>query len=381
MTDAIDEMPVIDVDSHWTEPPDLWTSRAPAALRDRALRVQRNADGVDQWIIEDGQVMGMVGYCSIRPDGSKGRAQIAFDTFDECHPGSIETAPRLAYMDEHGLTAQIVYANILGFAGNLIMRVKDEAHRQFCVTAYNDAAGEMQAESGGRLFPQAMVPFWDVPAAVRELERCQDDLGLTGFVITDCTPEWGLPPLSDPHWDPLWDAAQSRGLPVNFHIGGGGGPMRLWGDYPPARAFATLSTMAQMGNMVCIANLMMSGLCDRFPSLNFVSVESGVGWIPFLLESLDYQFDENGVDDIKLRPSEYFRRQIYGSYWFEQDIGPALEKIGEDNMMFETDFPHATCLYPGVQETMRGSLEGLEPRVQRKLLYETAARVYQLPIS
>jgi len=379
MTDAIAEMPVIDVDSHWTEPADLWTSRAPARLRERALRVERDANGVDRWIVEDGQVMGMVGYCSIRGDGSKSKAQIAFDTFEECHPGSIEVPPRLEYMDEHGLTMQIVYPNILGFAGNLIMRVEDEAHRKFCATAYNDACAEMQRESGARLFPQAMLPFWDVPAAVAELERCQDELGLTGFVMTDCTQDWGLPPLQDPHWDPLWDAAQSRRLPVNFHIGSGG-PIRLWGEYPPGRAFATLSTLAQMGNMVCLANLMMSGLLDRFPSLQFVSVESGVGWLPFLIESLDYQFDENGVDDLKHRPSEYFRRQIYGSYWFESDVGPALQKIGEDNMMFETDFPHATCLYPGVREQMLSSVEGLEPRVQRKLLYETAARVYQLPL-
>lgn len=381
MTDSV-PLPVIDVDSHWTEPPDLWTSRAPAALKDRALRVERTPEGVERWIVEDGQVMGQVGYASIRPDGSKSKASVAFDTFDEVHPGAIEVPARLAYMDEHGLSMQIVYPNILGFAGNLLMRVDDETHRNFCATAYNDACAEMQAESDGRLFPQAMLPFWNVPAAVRELERCQDELGLTGFVITDCTNEWGLPPLHDPSFDPLWDAAQSRGMPVNFHIGGGGTPMRLWGnDWSMGRVFAALSTMAQMGNVVCITNLIFSGLLDRFPALKFVSVESGVGWIPFLLESLDYQFDENGVEDLKLRPSEYFRRQIYGSYWFERDLGPALEKLGEDNLMFETDFPHATCLYPGVQDQIRASTANLAPSVQRKLLYETAARVYQLELS
>ncbi len=380
MSDSLSNMPVIDVDSHWTEPADLWTSRAPAALRDRTLRVERTAEGKERWIVEDGQVMGQVGYASIRADGSKSKAAIAFDTFAEVHPAAIEVAPRLAYMDEHGLSMQIVYPNIIGFAGHLIMRIEDETHRKFCTTAYNDACSEMQAESAGRLFPQAMLPFWDVPASVRELERCQDELGLTGFVITDCMDEYGLPALQDPRWDPLWDAAQSRGLPVNFHIGSGGAPMRIWGgSYPPARLFAALSTMAQMGNMVCLTNLIYSGLLDRFPRLKFVSVESGVGWIPFMLESLDYQFDENGVDDLELRPSEYFRRQIYGSYWFESDIGAALEKLGEDNLMFETDFPHATCLYPGVREKTLAGVEGLSPAVQRKLLYETAVRVYQLP--
>ena len=156
--------------------------------------------------------------------------------------------------------------------------------------------------------------------------------------------------------------------------------MKLWGAYPAARSFAALSTMAQMGNLVCITNLIFSGVLDRFPSLKFVSVESGIGWLPFLLESLEYQYDENGVDDLKLRPMEYFRRQIYGSYWFEKNPGPALEALGEDNLMFETDFPHATCLYPGVQDAMRESLDGLAEHVQRKLLYETAARVYQIDV-
>ena len=380
MPSEVSSMPVIDADSHWTEPPDLWSSRAPAQLRDQALRVERSDKGIDRWVFDDGEIMGPVGYCSIRPDGSKGRAQVAFDTFDECHPGAIEVAPRLQYMDEHGLTMQIVYPNVLGFAGGGIMRVKDEAHRKFCATAYNDACSEFQAESGGRLFPQAMLPFWDVSQSVQELERCQDDLGLTGFVITDATNEWGLPPLQDSHWDPLWDAAQSRGMPVNFHIGGGGAPVRLWGNsFTPARAFAALSTMSQMGNMICMTNLLLSGLLDKFPRLKFVSVESGVGWLPFLLESLDYQYDENGVSDLKLRPSEYFRRQVYGSYWFESDISNAVNQLGADNLMFETDFPHATCLYPGVKETTRASVEQFDTATQRKLLYENAARVYQLP--
>ena len=94
MPDELKRMPVIDVDSHWTEPRDLWTSRAPAKFEKRALRVQKNAAGVEQWVIEDGQVMGQVGYASIRPDGSKTMARIAFDTFEEVHPAAIEVAPR-----------------------------------------------------------------------------------------------------------------------------------------------------------------------------------------------------------------------------------------------------------------------------------------------
>ena len=110
-----------------------------------------------------------------------------------------------------------------------------------------------------------------------------------------------------------------------------------------------------------------------------------MGWLPFLLESLDYQFDENGVDDLELRPSEYFRRQIYGSYWFESDIGAALDKLGEDNLMFETDFP--ACDLPvsrrARDSTSRDSVGGFSrpSRTAQAALRDGCARVYRLPKS
>lgn len=126
-----------------------------------------------------------------------------------------------------------------------------------------------------------------------------------------------------------------------------------------------------------------SGLLDRFPRLKFVSVESGIGWIPFMLEACEYQMDQNLLErgGLKLRPREYFQRQIYASYWFEHESTPrTLELLGGDNVMFETDFPHPTCLYPHVCEQVQASLGGLDRSLQRKVLYETAAKVYNLPL-
>ncbi len=380
MDTDLDALPVIDVDTHFTEPPDLWTSRAPAALAGRVPRVERNERGQEQWVVDRDLVLGPVGYCVIRPDGSKENGQVTLDTFAEVHPGATEPAARLRVMDSFGITMQIIYPNVLGFTGSFVMNVKDEALRNFCVTAYNDAAADLQAAGRGRLFPQAVLPIWDVAAAVRELERSHDHLGLTGLVLTDSPEVWGLPVLSDPVWDPLWAAAQERGLPVNFHIGGGGPMGAVWQGPSPGAWIAAMSTLADMGNMRCITNLIFSGLLDRFPSLKFVSVESGVGWIPFLIECAEYQWDENAVTGLALRPREYFQRQIFASYWFENEIGSALAKLGDENLMFETDFPHPTCLYPKVREKIHETLGGLEPRVQRKVLFETAARVYGLAL-
>ncbi len=380
MSPQLDDFPIIDVDTHFTEPPDLWTTRAPRALADVAPRVVRNAQGREQWVVGRDLVLGPVGYCVIRSDGSKATGQVTLDTFAEIHRGASEPKARLEVMDSFGITKQVLYPNVLGFTGSFVMNIEDETLRNFCVAAYNDAAADLQADGERRLFPQAVLPIWDVAAAVRELERACDGLGLKGIVVTDSPEVWGLPVLSDEHWDPLWAAAQERGLPINFHIGGGGPMGAVWPGPSQAAWIAAMSTLADMGNMRCITNLIFSGLLDRFPALKFVSVESGIGWIPFLIECAEYQMDENGVTGLDLRPREYFQRQIFASYWFESEIGTALSKLGEDNLMFETDFPHPTCLYPHIREKVHQTLGALEPRVQRKVLYETAARVYQLEI-
>jgi predicted TIM-barrel fold metal-dependent hydrolase len=370
--------PVIDVDTHFTEPPDLWTSRAPAALRDVVPRVVGDREGREQWVAGRDRVLGPVGYCVIRRDGSKARGRVTLDSFDEIHAGASDPKARLAFMDEHGIAAQVLYPNVLGFTGSFALNIEDPALRTFCVTAYNDAVADLQRASGGRLYPQAVLPVWDLPGAVAELERCCDRLGLSGIVLTDSPESWGLPTLSDPHWDPLWSAAQERNLPVNFHIGGGGAIGTVWAGMNEAAAIATMSVFADVGNIRCVTNLIFSGLLDRYPRLNFVSVESGVGWLPFVLELCEYQFDENRVTHLELRPRQYFERQIYASYWFENDIAGAVAKLGENNIMFETDFPHPTCLYPGIQRHIRETLGPLPERVRRKVLYETAARLYDI---
>ena len=376
-------MPIIDIDTHWAEARDFWTSRAPAKFRDVAPRVERDENGLDHWVVEEDMIMCPVGYCVIKEDGDKVFGKLAVDTFDEMHPGASQPKERLKIMDEHRINVQILYPNALGFAGSLVMQMKDAELRNFCVTAYNDAMAEVQAEGEGRLFPQAVVPFWDMDLAVKELERCHDELGMTGLVVTDSPETYGLPNLLQSYWEPLWSVAQERGLPVNFHIGGGFSPGEPWQGFFAPGGIACSSTLAHLGNIRTVANLIFSGLLDRFPSLKFVSVESGIGWLPFLLEFAEWQFDENKVTHLELRPMEYFRRQIFASYWFESDAETVIRKLGADNIMFETDIPHPTCLYPAIQDKVTETLGGLGEEAQRKVLYENASRVYgiELPAS
>jgi predicted TIM-barrel fold metal-dependent hydrolase len=380
---SLARMPIVDIDSHYTEPRDLWTARAPAKWKDLAPRVVE-LQGRECWVADRNVLLAPPGLCVIRPDGTKVQGKVSLERFDEMTPAATEVGARLAKLDELGLTLQILYPNVVGFAGAAVMQVKDAALRSYIMSGYNDGVAAMQAESGGRLLPQAVLPFWDAEQSVKELIRCHDELGLTGFALPDAPENWGLPGLHEPHWERLWSVAQERGLPCNFHIGSGGVSMGgAWPNLPFERMLPALSTLLFMANARCIVNLIFSGLLDRFPSQKFVSVESGLGYLPFLLESAEYQLDENGVGGagLALRPKEYFRRQIYASYWFEREhTRHTIEAVGEDNVMFETDFPHPTCLYPSVRAQVEASLAALPERVQRKVLYQNAARVYGLTL-
>ena len=383
---------VIDADTHWTEPHDLWTKRAPAALRDRVPQVKM-LDGQVSWVIDGDKSIGTGAHpnSSIRKDGSKVRKLDEFLglKFADVHPGSSSVKERLQVMDETGVHAQIVYPNIMGFGGQAAAKV-DFDLRLICVQIYNDAAAEMQAASNERLFPMALLPWWDLKAAIAETERCAA-MGMRGININSDPhfqkDEAGaqIPDLGHPHWDPLWQVCVDRKLPVNFHIGASETSI----DWMGQQGWPALSRDLRSGisgamlffnNGKVVSNLIFSGVLDRFPGLRFVSVESGVGWVPFLMEALDYQLVEIAEGkSFQYKPSEYFARNFHACFWFEQkDIGDTLRRAGIDNVLFETDFPHPTGLYP--IENMEGRLGDLNPQERAKVLGLNAAKLYNIAV-
>jgi predicted TIM-barrel fold metal-dependent hydrolase len=122
----------------------------------------------------------------------------------------------------------------------------------------------------------------------------------------------------------------------------------------------------------------------RFPDLRVVSVESGIGWMPFTFEALDYQFLEGGGfkarPEFTKLPSEYFADQVYATFWFEEAAPKDVlgTRIPIDNVLFETDFPHPTCLYLDVDAKIESSLGHLSEADRRKVLWDNAARLYRV---
>lgn len=383
---------IIDADTHLTEPHDLWTRRAPVALRDRVPQVKMY-DGKMSWVIDGDKSIGTGAHPSsaILKDGSKVRDlhQFLKLQFADVHLGSSQVKERLAVMDQNGIYAQIVYPNILGFGGQAAAKV-DAALRLSCVQIYNDAMAEMQQESAQRLFPMALLPWWDVRAAVKETERAHK-LGLRGININSDPhthqDEDGrnIPDLASAHWDPLWQVCAALDMPINFHIGGSEQSVdwlgqQGWPSLGRELKAAIGGAMLFFNNGRVLANIIYGGALDRFPQLKFVSVESGIGWVPFMLEALDYQLVEIAAGRrFNLKPSEYFRRNFHACFWFEQDdIAHTLRRVGIDNALFETDYPHPTGLYP--IDNLEGRLSGLTAEERRKVLSTNAAKLYRIPL-
>jgi predicted TIM-barrel fold metal-dependent hydrolase len=383
-----DPIRLVDVDSHITEPPDLWSKHAPERLKDRLPQVVERGDKSPHWVI-DGQDFGPIAYTAVAPDGSRihGESEHFPGHFHDIHPGSYDLVARLEWLDQRGIDQQVIFPNIGGFSGvRFLTDIHDGELRTACVTVYNDAMAELQRSSNNRLFPLAMVPWWEEDGGVTEIRRARTDLGLRGITMCDSPDLYGFPTLNKPEWEGFWATCEELDLAVAFHIGSGNFKDLTWIERDRGEHLAAQIPNSFLNNSWVIANLLFSGVLHRRPGLKIFSAETGIGWLPFFMEALDYQWHENLLPEVRrdvwkhALPSEVFRRNFYVSFWFEQ-FGPAhaIDIVGEDNVMFETDFPHGTALTPRVTEQVAKTLTALDPDVRRKVLRDNAARLFDLP--
>ena len=373
---------IIDADSHITEPADVWTSRVPARYRDDVPTVVRDG-AADLWVLK-GERLSPVGVTA--PAGWPTFPPEYPPTYADVHPGSYDATARLRYMDEASIWAQVLYPNVGGFGSEHFLKLDDEQLKLLCVEAYNDFLLEWSSADRRRLLPIVATPFWDIDATVREIERCVE-LGARGILFTGEPQRFGLPIIGDPHWDPLWDAATAAGLPVHYHIGSGGDTQELStpdryavNGMEGAQAYTAVALF--MKNGVQCSDLITSPVLRKHPDLKVVSVESGMGWLPFVLEAADYSWlgafrpgRERAAGDVL--PSDLFRQSVYVTYWFES-VAPKhfIDQIPVDNVLFETDFPHTTCLFGNIQETIQAGLGHVSETVRRKILWDNAEGLY-----
>lgn len=385
----VDRYRVIDTDTHVIEPYDLWTSRLPGSWGDRVPHVKWDDKfGEDAWFFGDDRI-----------GAAASAAQAGWTEYPPLHPKRIsdvdpatwDAGKRLARMEEYGIYAAVLYPNVAGFGAGKLLTMGDSQLMLACVQAYNDYLTDYASVDARRFVPISALPMWDMDLTRAEIERCAA-AGHRGVIMTGEPTFWGLPPLAASYWDPLWATCQDTGLSVNFHIGSG--DMSIFDMAAPDAGrhanYAGFGVQFGMANVRVMANLITGGVCHRFPGTKFVSVESGIGWIPFAMEHLDWQWKNCGVTlehpEYDLLPSEYFKRQMYGCFWFERGtVASSIQQLGSDWVLYESDFPHPTSMAPGPataavepRQYIAEELGDLPEDVLRKILHDNAADLYHL---
>jgi uncharacterized protein len=371
---------VIDIDGHVLEPADLWRKYLEPKHRARAIRIEKDAAGLEVLLIDDKpfEIMrGLLGSLGgIDLPGEQALIPGRYTYADGCPPGSYDAAARLGVMDEEQIDVSLLYPTI-GLCWEDMVRDSELAIAY--ARAYNRWLAEWCASAPRRLYPVAHIPLLDPGLAASEAARARRE-GCVGMYLSPDLGARAGRPLHDPAFDRLWSAAQDLDMPIAFHVVVRERP--LFADWAPAleggarlfyHAFLAIDVMAAFTQM------MTSGLFERFPRLRCAVLEAGSNWISAWLDRLDHKYEvAPGVYPLRLKPSEYFRRQcVISADPDETMTAEVARRIGPEYCVWASDYPHIDASLGAVAE-LRHNLAGLDERERRLVLGENAQRFYGL---
>jgi predicted TIM-barrel fold metal-dependent hydrolase len=299
-------------------------------------------------------------------------------TYKDARQGGWDPAARLIDMASDGVEAEVIYTT-LGFRQ---FWLKDAALQRACFRAYNDWLVEYCSYAPKQLFGLALISLYDIDTAVAELRRCRD-MGLKGAMI------WASPPEDQPYsaslYDPFWAAAQDLRMPLSLHAITGMGPesqaTRAMGrEIQPIDRYIRGVTQADEVKR-SLTVFIFSGVLERFPHLKLVSAENNVGWLPYVIQRWDQSFSGGRSmysTPLKLKPSEYFHRQVYATF-IDDPLGVQNRaQIGIENIMWSSDYPHTASTWPHSQECIARDFTAVAADEKRKIVRQNAIDLYDL---
>ncbi|HZO08089.1 MAG TPA: amidohydrolase family protein [Myxococcota bacterium] len=377
MTRGPDGRWMISSDSHIVEPPDLWTSRMPKRLAERAPRVVSLDDG-DWWFVDGRKTQSFVGIqAGVRFGKDPGRL-VTSARFEQVRPAAYDPRRYLAENEQDGVFGSVIYPS----EGLVIFSVPNTEIVTAAMRAYNDWLAEFCAEDPSRLKGLAMLNVDEVDEAVAELERVAR-LGLAGALVTVKPPAWA--PFRSRAYDALWAAAQDLSLPLSLHVAtdrgdprGGDAAFTLDVKNVPPAVFINKDHQVRQA----LADLILEGVFERFPRLRVGSVEHELGWIPFFLAQMDYTYTDRPARGEwhrfrdGLLPSEFWHRNCFASFQ-EDAIGVRLrDVIGVPALLWGSDYPHTESTFPRSREIVAEILADVPEGEARAIVAENAARLY-----
>jgi predicted TIM-barrel fold metal-dependent hydrolase len=355
---------LISSDSHVNEPPDLWTQRVPESLRDRAPRIERFDEG-DAWVIEgvsDPINFGMNACAGLEPEQMNGWVR-----FEELRHGGYDPSVRLDEMYRDGVDAEVLYPTPR--LSNAIIANPDPDYHLAMISAYNDWLSEYVEHAPARFGGLAIVPNRGAREAVKEIRRLQGRPGLRGFMM-GCYPNGTLTPTDED--DAVWELLQDMGLPIHIHVA-------LTQSMPAAHR----AKLPGWGRIFDVGNRMVdmifAGIFDRFPGLNVVVAEVDCGWLPYVKEQIDNNYDRlepRSHFGLTAPPSSYIERHFHFGYITDQLGLDLRHRIGVERILWSSDYPHISSDWPNSWRTIDAAFSEVPKGEKELILAGNAMRLY-----
>lgn len=381
---------LFDADNHYYEPRDCYTRHIEPRFRDRAIHVERDADGREQILVGD-KPFTFLRHHSFDKTTKPGALRemlrgmkagsVTEDASQEMQPEYRNREARLALMDRQGVEATLLFPT-LGVCVEQFM--KDDPEQMYAnVRAFNTWLEEDWGFAyENRIFGVPLLDLLDLDAAVAELDRVMA-LGARAIAIRP-GPAFGRSP-ADPYFDPFWSRVNEARLLVCFHIAESGYnemmSVHFGEEANPAShfqsAFQWTNFYGDRPIMDTISALILHNLFGRFPNVNVLSVENGSLWCSYLMKVMDKMkgMGRNGPwigGYVKGRPSEVLKRRVFVSPYHEEDIVDLAGQIGASQVLLGSDFPHAEGLAEPRQflESIASLPEADQRRIARDNLRE-----------
>jgi predicted TIM-barrel fold metal-dependent hydrolase len=340
----MDEMVLVSVDDHVVEPPHLFDGRLPAKYADLAPVFVTRDDGTNAWRYEGAEI-GNVALNAVagRPKDEYGMEPTSFA---ELRAGCYDIDERVKDMDANGVLGSLCFPSFPQFCGQLFARTEDKDVALAMVQAYNDwHIEDWCGTHPGRFIPCVLPAIWDPEVAAAEVRRTAAK-GAHAVTFSENPSKLGWPSLHSDEWDPFWQACCDEQVVVCMHIGSSSQLVITAPDAP----IDCLITLTPMNIVQAAADLVWSRVLRRYPDIRFALSEGGIGWIPYFLERLDYQYRQHhtwtGQDFGDRMPSEVFKEHVLTCF-IDDRFGVANRGwLDMDKVMWECDYPHSDSTWP-----------------------------------
>ncbi len=277
----------------------------------------------------------------------------------------------LAALDLGGMETVVLYPTL----GLFMSFLKDREWAVALCRAYNTFLHEEFIRVSPRLKAVALLPVQDPDAAAKELRRAVRELGLSGAMLAAD----GTHLLGDERFSPIYEEAQRLNVMLGIHASGshlGGGGVELFPRFIQAHTCSHA-----FGQMRQLTSIVFEGIPERFPDLRVAFLEAGCGWAPYWMERMDDEYAKRAPEApaLKKKPSEYIRSgTIYFSCEADEWLLPqAVKLIGENQIVYASDFPHWDNSYPRSLDEIRDRGD-LTDRQKQKIFADNARRLYGL---